>query len=284
MPSWLTSFLIHLLCFVAAVSVASPNHTSQGAASIVLNSSFAKQTAREASSVRTVKIPQSLSLSNEFTDLPTAIKERNEELPPPIKSSSALSSQEDQKRIEELIQESEQAPKQPPGKKYAALTMRLQGKKSASVAAFRHTPLLLPSQNESNQHDEIVDRFIQYDVGQLRGAAGIKARKEFQALGTDALPALVRGLNRSADIHATCPVGVIASKLLQTLRIADSPAMTKYAIDNIGQGVSESAPHYRRIVSLRDRFLTKMQSLPHKISDLFVSRGLNGKEKRWRSR
>ena len=275
-PSWLTSFLIHLLCFVAAVSIASPNQRGQGAASIVLNSSFAKQKAREASSVRTVRIPQDLSKSNDFTDLPTAIQERNEEIPTPSKSSAALSSAEDQQRIEQLIQESERKPKQTPQKKYAALTMRLQGKKSASASAFRRTPLLLPSQQENNQHDEIVDRFIQYDVGQLRGAAGVKARKDFQALGPNALPALVRGLNRSADIHATCPVGVIASKLLQTLRIADSPAMTQYAIDNIGQGVSENAPHYRRIISLRDRFLSKMQSLPQKISDLFVRRGLNG--------
>lgn len=275
-PSWLTSFLIHLLCVVVAVSIVLPDRAGKGVTSIVLQSSFAKRDAREVSSVRTVKIPQSLSQTNEFTDLPTAIKERNEQLPPPAKSSEALSSREEQKRMEELMQESKAQPRQSAGKKYAALTMRLQSKTSTSVTAFRRTPLLLASDDENGQHDEIVERFIQYDVGRLRGAAGIKARKDFQALGPDALPALVRGLNRSAGIHATCPVGVIASKLMQTLRVADSPAMTQYAIDNIGEGVSENAPHFRRIISLRDRFLTAMQSLPHKIAELFLRRGLRG--------
>lgn len=112
-----------------------------------------------------------------------------------------------------------------------------------------------PVDPRQQRYDQIVDDFIEYDVGRLRGAAGQKARRRFSELSSDALPALVRGLNKSANIHATCPVGVIASKVLLTIKRAGDPALRQYAIDNIGRGVSPNAPHYERIMALKNRWL-----------------------------
>ena len=100
--------------------------------------------------------------------------------------------------------------------------------------------------------DEIVQRFILYDIGQLRGAAGQQARREFNALGPSAIPALVRGLNRSGSIRASCPVGVISSKLRSVMGRNHNPALVQYAIENLGRGVKPTDPHARRIEDLRD--------------------------------
>jgi hypothetical protein len=104
------------------------------------------------------------------------------------------------------------------------------------------------------QMDGIVERFIQYDIGRLEGSAGVKAKREFDQLGPDAIPALVDGLNRSAGYQQSCPVGVISAKLERALQDTDDPAMIQYALDNIGRGVPENAPHANRIRGLRRRW------------------------------
>src|SRR5690242_13193143 len=62
---------------------------------------------------------------------------------------------------------------------------------------------------EEDKLDEIVNRYIQYDIGRLQGRDGAKALKEFNDLGPEAIPSLVRGLNRAAAIEHSCPVVVI---------------------------------------------------------------------------
>ena len=148
-------------------------------------------------------------------------------------------------------------------------------------------PSQVPSSNSSSanrstdpiqqRYDQVVDRFIQYDIGKLRGAAGIAANRAFHALGPEAFPALVRGLNRSADIHASCPVGVIAGKLLTTLRQTRDPSLADYAARHIGDGVSSSAPHYRRIIALRDRYIGGGSVvIPNRVAEMIRERGLSG--------
>ena len=117
-------------------------------------------------------------------------------------------------------------------------------------------PITEPSSDPQQRAlDQVVDDFIAYDVGQLRGAAGMAARQRFAALGPEALPALVRGLNKAAGIHASCPVGVIAGKLISTLQNANDPSLREYAINNIGVGVPEDAPHFHRLKALRKNWL-----------------------------
>ena len=110
-----------------------------------------------------------------------------------------------------------------------------------------------------NRHDEIVEQFIQYDVGNLRGRAGREAARRFQRLGPSAIPALVRGLNRSASIHASCPVGVISSKLVNTLRTTDDPQLIDYALSHLGRDIPRGAPHRKRVLALRNQMQSELR-------------------------
>ncbi len=78
------------------------------------------------------------------------------------------------------------------------------------------------------------------------------------ALGPEGIPAVVRGLNKAARLHASCPVGVLASKLISLLQRIRDPSLSQYAIENLGHGVPENAPHYQRIIALRDRWLRNL--------------------------
>jgi hypothetical protein len=101
------------------------------------------------------------------------------------------------------------------------------------------------------QLDDIVDRFIEFDIGRLRGEAGQKAQREFRDLGIEAIPALVRGLNKAASYQQSCPVCVISSKLENAMAQTSDPAMIRYALDNIGRGVPDDAPHADRVRAVR---------------------------------
>src|SRR6516225_4793947 len=61
------------------------------------------------------------------------------------------------------------------------------------------------TQEEENQLDETIDRFIDYDSGKVQGPGAKKAVAEFHKLGPEAIPALIRGLNRAAKIDHSCP-------------------------------------------------------------------------------
>lgn len=108
----------------------------------------------------------------------------------------------------------------------------------------------LPSDEKERLQDIVVDKFIEFDVGRLTGVEGAKARHDFDRLGPNAIRALVRGLNKSASIHASCPVMVIASKIETVLNENPDPALLRYALDNIGRDVPENAPHLGRLQGL----------------------------------
>ena len=88
--------------------------------------------------------------------------------------------------------------------------------------------------------DGIIDRFIQFDTGRLPGADGKKAVTDFQKLGLEATPALIRGLNRAAKIEASCPAVTIARKLAGLLKSSQDLELLEFARENIGAGVTES--------------------------------------------
>jgi hypothetical protein len=124
------------------------------------------------------------------------------------------------------------------------------------------------------RHDEVVERFIEYDIGNLRGTAGEMARRDFNYLGPEAIPALVRGLNKSASIAASCPVGVISSKLQYSLGQTHDPSMIQYALDNLGQGVKETDPHAKRVLALRDQLQNKYVNSMTKLRQQMAKHGL----------
>jgi hypothetical protein len=100
---------------------------------------------------------------------------------------------------------------------------------------------LLTKEEEANL-DAIISRFIQYDTGKLGGDDGKKALEAFQGLGPEATFALIRGLNKAAQIEATCPAATIGKKLKAILKTTKDPELLEFARENIGAGVSKS-PH-----------------------------------------
>jgi hypothetical protein len=96
------------------------------------------------------------------------------------------------------------------------------------------------TEEEEAKLDGIIDRFIQYDSGQLRGPDARMARDEFQKLGPEATFALIRGLNKAAAIDHSCPAVTIGRKLSTILRSSKDRELLQYARENIGAGVERS--------------------------------------------
>jgi hypothetical protein len=101
-------------------------------------------------------------------------------------------------------------------------------------------PLL--AADEEDKIDQIIDRFILFDIGKLPGPDGQRALADFQKLGPDAFFALVRGFNKAAQIEATCPAVTIGRKLLSIMRGSNDPALLDFARENIGAGLRRP-PH-----------------------------------------
>ncbi len=110
----------------------------------------------------------------------------------------------------------------------------------------------------SSRYDKIVDRFIQYDVGQLRGAEGQKAYADFRALnGEEAIPALVRGVNRAAAINNSCPIILISNKLQSLLAQTKNRRLLESASANISRDTA-GLPYGSYLNSIRESIDTQL--------------------------
>jgi hypothetical protein len=96
------------------------------------------------------------------------------------------------------------------------------------------------TREEEDGLDEAVERFIKSDIGLLRGQDAREAVHDFEALGPEAIPALIRGLNRAAAIQHSCPAVVIAKKLRRMFLASDDEELLEFARDNIGAGVGRT--------------------------------------------
>jgi hypothetical protein len=117
---------------------------------------------------------------------------------------------------------------------------------------------------EEDKIDGIIDRFMQYDIGTLRGEEGARAKKEFDALQPEAIPALIRGLNRAAKLEHSCPATVIAKKLNGMLMTSKDVKLLEFAHDEIGAGVKNSQ-HAAVLRQLRTNCQLRMNDLPKDI-------------------
>jgi hypothetical protein len=96
------------------------------------------------------------------------------------------------------------------------------------------------TREEEAKIDAVVDRLIRADTGRLQGFEKSKAFKDFDALKAEAIPALIRGLNRSAKLNYSCPVLLIGKKLDRLLMASDDPVLLEFARDEIGADVGRS--------------------------------------------
>jgi HEAT repeat protein len=108
-------------------------------------------------------------------------------------------------------------------------------------AAPKEVPRATPEREAL--YDAVVQRFILFDVGRLPGLPGRKAALDFEALGPDAIPALVRGLNHSATLDASCPVVSISDKLGRLLASCSDVELLTEVRDSIGKGVGPTLHH-----------------------------------------
>src|SRR5947209_20039077 len=116
------------------------------------------------------------------------------------------------------------------------------------------------TREEEDRLDQVIDRFIQYDTGRLRGAEGRDALHEFEQLKPEAIPALIRGLNRAARIQHSCPAVVIAAKLRRMLLASNDPQLLEFARDEVGAGVGPSR-HMGVLQDLRLACLVRKNTL-----------------------
>jgi hypothetical protein len=121
------------------------------------------------------------------------------------------------------------------------------------------------TEEEENQLDQTINRFIDYESGKLRGPDTKKILTDFQKLGPPAIPALIRGLNRAAKIEHSCPAVVIAKKLARMLSTTHDSELLEFARENIGAGVTQSRhmgviKDLRMVCILRKRSLAQEES------------------------
>ncbi|MCP4190987.1 MAG: hypothetical protein GY768_10210 [Planctomycetaceae bacterium] len=283
--SWMTSFVLHLICFLLITSIAVP-WAAQSASSgsregITLTLGFA-DTDRDADgqsqSISIEPSPETDDGKQETAtpseqpsgSAPTAQNEPQQaqnQQPNPVQArrqqSQSIFGRWVTQRMTEPIQVDSSS-------KYAAILNRKREniETSSRPAQLQTSDTIAAEILDAKQlrYDKVVNDFIKYDIGQLRGKAGQAARKRFMNLGSDAIPALVRGLNKSAGIHASCPVGVIAGKLIQSLRGVSDSSLSEYAMENIGRDIPEDAPHYRRILAFRRRWLGQTNQVPEAVA------------------
>jgi hypothetical protein len=90
---------------------------------------------------------------------------------------------------------------------------------------------------EEDRLDGIVDRFIEYDTGRNRDP---KALRDFLALGPEAIPALLRGFNKSARMSHSCPVVMIGKKIKQLLQRSEDTEVLVFIRENAGAGAGRT--------------------------------------------
>ncbi len=114
--------------------------------------------------------------------------------------------------------------------------------------------------DEEHHLDKVIDRFMQFDTGQLHGEEGKTAYQDFIKLGPESIPALIRGINRAAVMEQSCPTLVIAKKLKTLLMASDDQDLLDFARDEIAAGVERSR-HMNVLQDLRVMCMLRRNAL-----------------------
>jgi hypothetical protein len=96
------------------------------------------------------------------------------------------------------------------------------------------------TKEEEDKFDAIIDRFIDADIGKLKGSEAKAALEAFRKLPPESVFALIRGLNKAAAIDGSCPALIIGKKLKMQLRSSTDKQLLQYSRENIGAGLTHS--------------------------------------------
>jgi hypothetical protein len=292
-PCWLTSMVLHMILMIVLGSLAIPPGARRFLGATLL-ASFAERQDLPADS-RPVLVSMDLArdegghlgdrtqsdsgddtqpasrLQGPAVELAEARTEIVSQLRPPTDLGTPVAEVAEEK--------TDEAPgkRQPAPQGGVASAARIAPPDKLPSAPAEQAPSAEPESAEERRLDGVVNRFIEYDIGRLRGAAGERARRELDQLGPEAIRALVRGLNRSARIHASCPVVVLANKLSETVGRNSDPEVLQYVVDNLGKDVPKTAPHASRLRSLRAWLLHEAEEAPVASNDAArLAQQLNG--------
>lgn len=117
------------------------------------------------------------------------------------------------------------------------------------------------TRDEEKSLDELLDRFMLADIGKLTGDAAVKATREFQALGVEAVPALLRGLNRAVQYEHSCPAVQLTTKLRTLLNRSSDAQLLDFARDNLGAGVPDNNRYLPLLRQMRVTLALRMNEL-----------------------
>jgi hypothetical protein len=137
------------------------------------------------------------------------------------------------------------------------------------------------SKEEEDKIDDIIERFMRADTGRLRGGDARQAIREFEALKMEAVPALIRGLNKAAQLEHSCPVLTISKKLQNLLLSSNDQQLLEFARDEIGAGVGRSRyagtlQDLRTKCMLRKNALARLPKGPREMSTTELARAVAG--------
>lgn len=146
--------------------------------------------------------------------------------------------------------------------------------KLEAIKAWTTASLPTPLEpDKQKQFDDIVDRFLEYRNGKLRGSDGQKALNDFYQLPLEAVPALVRGLNLAVMRDDQTGL-VIAKKLRLLLDATEDRNALAYARDNLG-AEGKKAVHPEVLASLKEyldnRLETSKEQLKQNLPQLMAA-------------
>ena len=244
-PSWLMSLILHLGCMLMMASLVVPLSRHSRLDRLWVSFGAAQEAERSQSPI-TVVVPQATDEQPDPEPMADAASPAVDPAEPTAPAPTIDLSKVDWSALTKFAHD--RCPRK-------NLLRRREPASCESIQSARmERPLDSPmSVFEPSEDDSIVDQFIEFDVGRLGGKAGRQANQRFQRLGSQAIPALVRGLNKSASIHASCPVGVISRKLEQLIHSTNDRSRIEYALHHLGRDIPKGAPHRSRVFSLRNR-------------------------------
>ncbi len=117
------------------------------------------------------------------------------------------------------------------------------------------------TEKEERQIDDVIDQMMKADTGKLQGRDARDAMREFDKLGPEAIPGLIRGLNRAAQMEHSCPALVLRKKVGRMLQASKDTELLEFARDNIGAGVDKKSLHARVLADLRVQCMLRKSAL-----------------------
>lgn len=139
---------------------------------------------------------------------------------------------------------------------------------AAGLAASFVRPVAAQTRNNQIKSDEavydqIVHDFIQFDIGNVRDPFAIERIKaRFNGLKTDdAVPALVRGLNASTRMRASCPISALSGKLRTILQNSQNAEVGTFVLRNLNvRDAGAYTGHVRGVHDAAEKQIVRVQT------------------------